>query len=204
MKKIKIRSSDESYEAVKEAVGQSLAEPESGYQDVVSTSEDESMDLSSSSSSSSANGQSEIGRLMTPNPACCTPGTTCFEAAMMMRDNDCGCLPVVEGLDFMKPVGVITDRDIVVRGLAEGWDLREALVVDLMTAEVHCIAESGSLDEAMELMEDHKIRRLVVVDEDGFCCGMLAQADLAREDAIDTDRVVEAISEPGEEERPTL
>jgi CBS domain-containing protein len=203
MKKIKHRSSSssDSYGAVRSMVAQSLVDPEAGYEDVVDTSGDEE---SAAMDMSSGDGQGEIARCMTPNPAVCTPGTTCMEAAIMMRDNDCGALPVVEGLDHMKPVGVITDRDLVVRGLAEGWNLQDALVVDLMTSQVFCIGESDSLEQAMELMEDHKIRRLVVVDESGFCCGMLAQADLARAEQIDSDHMVEAISAPGEEERPTL
>lgn len=191
-----------SMEDVKQVVAQSLVDPEVGYEDVVDASSDESSEEGVETSPSS-NGQGEIARIMTPNPAMCTPGTTCFEAAIMMRDNDCGALPVVEGLDHPICVGVITDRDLVVRGLAENYDLKDALVVDLMTAAPVTISESASIEEAMQLMEDHKIRRLVVVDENGFCCGILAQADLVRSE-VEVDDVLEAISEPGEEERPTL
>lgn len=145
-----------------------------------------------------------VADLMSPDPVLCTPGTTCFDAAILMRDNDCGALPVVESLDNPIPVGVVTDRDLVVRGLAARMNPDDTLIVDVMTAEPFTISEDASVDEAMDLMEEKKIRRLIVVDEYGRCCGMLAQADLARAAPEAAGDVIESISEPGEEQRPTL
>lgn len=143
-----------------------------------------------------------VENIMTASPAICTPGTTLFEAAQLMRDNDCGALPVVESLDRPLPVGIVTDRDLVVRGLADEAKFAELLIVDVMTAEPATIRGNEPVDAAIEIMEAQKIRRLIVVNDDGLCTGMLAQADLARSGEERTTEMVEAVSEPGEGQRP--
>jgi CBS domain-containing protein len=140
-----------------------------------------------------------IGELMTRDPACCVPETSAREAAVLMRDNDCGAIPVVETLENRKLVGIVTDRDLAVRGLAEGKG-PDALVRDLMTAEPAGAAPDDEIETVREVMIRERIRRVVVLDRDRRVVGIVAQADLAREDAAASDRevgrIVEAISEP--------
>jgi CBS domain-containing protein len=148
-------------------------------------------------------GRRTVADLMTRDPAMCTPGTRIHEAAQLMRDHDCGALPVVESLDNPVPVGVVTDRDLVVRGLAEPARFPEMLVVDVMTAEPATVREGEPLEGAIRVLMAEKIRRVIVVDDYGRCTGMLAQADLAQSRDERTQDVVEAVSSPGEEDRVT-
>ena len=137
--------------------------------------------------------------LMTSNPACCTPESTAQHVAQLMEENDCGCIPVVEDEESRFLVGVITDRDLALRGVARGRS-PETPVKELMTTDVSAVGPEDSVDRIEELMADLQVRRVPVVDEDGCCVGIIAQADLALEDSGSTDqevgRVVERISEP--------
>jgi CBS domain-containing protein len=97
----------------------------------------------------------------------------------MMVDNDCGCIPVVENSSTKIPVGVITDRDITCRVVAEGKNPLDLTAGDAMTASVVAVMPDTTLEECCNLMEEKQIRRITVVDEKGACCGILAQADIA-------------------------
>src|SRR3954469_1570470 len=118
--------------------------------------------------------------LMTANPACCTMDTPVRDVARMMVQHDCGEIPVVERQDGRRVVGVVTDRDIVVRGVAEGKDCGSASVGTGMTRPAGTIRESDRLDEVVRVMESNRIRRVPVVNQQGECCGIIAQADIAR------------------------
>ena len=115
--------------------------------------------------------------VMTPNPACCTPTMTLDQVAKLMVHNDCGEIPVVDGSD--QPIGVITDRDIVTRVVAEGKNPVGYTAEQFMSQPVVTVAVNMPLDEVMATMERHQIRRVPVVDEQGSCAGIIAQADLA-------------------------
>ncbi len=119
----------------------------------------------------------QVRELMTAEPTCCRPETSLQEAAKMMADEDCGCLPVVD--QDMKPVGVITDRDITCRTVAQGRNPLDLTVSDAMTSPVISVSSNSDIHECCQLMEDNQVRRLPVVDESGSCCGMVAQADIA-------------------------
>jgi CBS domain-containing protein len=116
---------------------------------------------------------------MTRDPRCCTPAATLPDVAKLMVDCDCGALPVVADLATRKPEGMITDRDIVVRAIAMGRDPMGLKVGDCMTSLPITIGEDAKLDDALELLEVSKIRRLIVVDASGAVCGIVAQADIA-------------------------
>lgn len=139
--------------------------------------------------------------IMTPNVACCTPETPLHEAARLMRDHDCGALPVLESENPGEVTGIVTDRDLAVRGLARGYD-SETAVHEVMTANPYCCSPDDEVDDVERLMSQHQIRRVPVVDENRHVRGMVAQADLARSNdpsvRKDVDDVVEAISEPAE------
>jgi CBS domain-containing protein len=137
--------------------------------------------------------------VMTSDPACCTPESTAREAARLMRENDCGCVPVVEGKS-KQLIGVVTDRDIACRGVAEGKG-PETQVREIMSKDPQCCHPGDDIAAVEQIMMQGQVRRVPVVDAKGNCVGMIAQADLALNDKAANDseigRVVERISEPG-------
>jgi CBS domain-containing protein len=121
-----------------------------------------------------------VRQIMTTNPAYCTPETKLQEVAKMLLDHDCGCIPVVEDERSMKPLGVITDRDICCRVVALGKNPLEMTVGDCMSGNVVTVTPEMSLDDCCKVMEDNQVRRVPVVDAQGRCCGIVAQADIAQ------------------------
>jgi CBS domain-containing protein len=144
-------------------------------------------------------GPVKIRDIMTPDPACCLRETTAADAAGLMRDHDCGAIPVVESMERRKLVGIVTDRDLAVRGLAAGKG-PDTPVRDLMTQGPAAADPDDEVETVREVMIREQVRRVPVVGRDGILAGVVAQADLAREDAAASDRevgrIVEAISEP--------
>jgi CBS domain-containing protein len=140
-----------------------------------------------------------VRQIMTPDPARCTPDTSAQKAAVLMRDNDCGSIPVVESTASNRLIGTVTDRDLAIRGLAQGKG-PDTLVRDLMTPDpVSCVPDD-EIEDLRQVMVQQMVRRVPVVDEDGALVGIVAQADIAREEGAASDRevgrIVEAISEP--------
>jgi CBS domain-containing protein len=139
--------------------------------------------------------------IMTGNPAVVTSDDSIEKAARLMQDNDCGCIPVVDAGSRNSVVGVITDRDIAIRGVGRGLDA-STRVREIMTPDPHTVSSSADVKDVERIMSDRQVRRVVVVDDDGQCVGIVAQADLARGEAravvdeSDLARVVERISEP--------
>lgn len=137
----------------------------------------------------------KVKEIMTKNPACATPTTSLQETAKMMVDNDCGCIPVIEDNDNKKPVGMITDRDITIRTVAGGKNPLEMTVNDVMSKDVITVNADSTVEDCCDLMEKNQVRRVAVVDDNGSCCGIVAQADIAIKAAdTKTDQVVEKIS----------
>jgi CBS domain-containing protein len=115
-------------------------------------------------------------------------------AAKMMKEEDVGLAPIVEG---DRLVGTLTDRDIVVRVVAEGKDPQTVTAREVASTRPVTIDPQQDLDEALRLMASNQIRRLPVVEQDGRLVGVLAQADVAREsDEKQTGQLVEDISQP--------
>lgn len=96
-----------------------------------------------------------------------------------MIECDCGEIPVVDDKERMRPIGVVTDRDIVVRAVAAEQDTRELKASECMTSPCITTTPEASLDECLELMQQHRIRRVPVVDENGGCCGELRAPTVA-------------------------
>jgi CBS domain-containing protein len=115
--------------------------------------------------------------IMTAAPACGTPRTTLDQVATMMVQNDCGEIPVVDVND--QPVGVVTDRDIVCRVVAEGKNPIAYTAETCMSQPVVTVQGDDPIEEVLSTMEKHQIRRVPVVDERGGCAGIIAQADIA-------------------------
>jgi CBS domain-containing protein len=115
--------------------------------------------------------------VMTANPACCTPDTTLDQVAKMMVQNDCGEIPIIDLND--RPVGVVTDRDIVCRVVAGGKNPMAHTAESCMSQPVVTVSADDPVERVVSTMEKHQIRRVPVVDERGCCAGIIAQADLA-------------------------
>lgn len=142
-----------------------------------------------------ANGPKTAGDVMTRNPRTVTPDTPVREAAQLMRSEDTGALPVVDP-NSKRPIGLVTDRDLAIRVLAEGKT--DARVRDAMTPNAHTVRENDDLAAVMALMSREQVRRVPIVDERGDLVGIIAQADivLAANDK-QAEQTVEAISRPG-------
>src|SRR6266511_2413681 len=119
----------------------------------------------------------KIRELMTENPRTVSPDDTIQNAAKIMRDEDTGVVPITERDKTV--AGVITDRDIAIRAVAEGRD-GSTSVRDIASKDIVTIDPQQDLDEALQLMAKHQIRRLPVVEEDGRLVGIVSQADVAR------------------------
>lgn len=136
-----------------------------------------------------------VDSVMTANPACCTAKTPLRDVARMMLDHDCGQIPVVD--ESQRPIGVVTDRDIAVRIVAEGRNPNDACAGDAMTSPVRTVSTDTSLKDCVCVMEADQIRRVPVVDASGKLAGIVSIADLAlagKDKA--TAEVVKEVSEP--------
>jgi CBS domain-containing protein len=139
----------------------------------------------------------QVKDVMTADPACCTPETSLTDVANLMVDNDCGEIPVVADKNTKTPVGVVTDRDIVCRVVAKGLTPREKTAADSMTTPVITVTEDTNVEECCRLMEEKMIRRVLVVDEKGACCGIVALADIARLNQKNiAGEIIKEVSEP--------
>lgn len=115
----------------------------------------------------------------------------------MMVDNDCGQIPVVESKDDKTPIGVVTDRDIAVRIVAEGRDAASATASDAMSTPCKTVTTETSLKDCVCLMEAEMVRRVPVVDADGKLAGIVSIADIALAGKdVATAEVVTKVSEP--------
>jgi CBS domain-containing protein len=138
----------------------------------------------------------KVGEVMTGRPRAVTPDTPVSEAAQLMEQEDIGSLPVLDGEEL---VGMVTDRDIVVRAVAKGKDPRGMPVRDVATREVVTVSVDDDLGDALDLMAAHQVRRLPVVSDGGRLVGVLSQADAAlHAKEKDVGEMVEEISKPPE------
>ena len=141
----------------------------------------------------------QVRDIMTKNPACCTADSSLQDVAKLMVKHDCGETPVVDNTTSMKLVGVITDRDITVRTVAAGKNPLEMTAGDCMSSPCVTVTQELSVQECSSVMEKNKIRRVPVVDDKGTCCGIVAQADIARHATERvTAEVVKVVSQPND------
>jgi CBS domain-containing protein len=135
---------------------------------------------------------------MTANIKCCTPEETVVRAAEIMRHEDVGPVPVVRDHSHKKLVGVLTDRDIAIKVVAHGRDPRSTRVDQVMSTELATCRLEDDIEDATNLMSRRQLRRVMVVDDEGVLCGIIAQADIARKmDNEEVGSVVEDVSSRG-------
>jgi CBS domain-containing protein len=152
-------------------------------------------------------GQMRVGDLMTENPEAVTPDATLADAAKKMKELDVGIIPVVDDQESRHLQGVITDRDIAIRAVAEGKD-GKAKVSECMTRDVESCRREDRIQDILNVMRSEQVRRVPITDEEGCLVGIVAQADLAVEFAgLDRDReisveeMIERVSEPARPQR---
>jgi CBS domain-containing protein len=144
--------------------------------------------------------------IMTKNPECCRRDHTARDAARVMRDRDCGVVPIVD--DAGRVVGIVTDRDLTIRAIAAGKDVNTRLS-DLMTPMASCSQQDDDLRDVEQKMAELQVRRIPIVDAGGRCLGIISQADIARaastSDGTVTEEeialVIEQISQPANRTR---
>jgi CBS domain-containing protein len=138
-----------------------------------------------------------VKEIMTSDPACCTAETPLPEVARMMIENDCGEIPIIDNQASNVPIGVVTDRDIVCRTVANGINPVELTAADCMSKPIVTVTPDMSLEECCRIMEQKQIRRVPVVDARGSCCGIVALADIALQAKESVaGEIVKAVSEP--------
>src|SRR5438132_11374682 len=139
----------------------------------------------------------KVRNLMTSDPACCTSDTALPEVVSRMVDKDCGEIPVVENTSSKLPVGVVTDRDIVCRIVANGLNPLDLTAADCMSKPIVTVTADMSLEECCRIMEEKLIRRLPVVDDRGSCIGIVALADISLHTGKNVaGHIVREVSEP--------
>ncbi len=140
----------------------------------------------------------KVSQVMTPDPACCLPQDSVDIAARLMRIQDVGMIPVVEGENVPKLVGVLTDRALAIMVVAPGREPRKTKVSEVMTRNVVTCNENDSLKEALDSMKSHQIRRIPVLSKGNGVVGVVSQSDIALrlQDSATTGDVVAEISKP--------
>jgi CBS domain-containing protein len=152
-------------------------------------------------------GGMRASEIMTENPEVVTPEATVADAAKRMKELNVGIIPVVESEQSRRLKGVVTDRDLAIRVLAEGKDAK-AKVGDCMTSDVETVNKNDSVRDVLRVMEREQVRRVPVVDRENRLVGIIAQADLAveyaeddREREVRVEEAIERISEPARPNR---
>ena len=123
-------------------------------------------------------GGTKVREVMTDSPRCITPETLVSEAARLMKSEDVGSLPILDG---ERLTGIVTDRDIVLQAVAEEKDPRGMPVREVASQDLVTVGQDEDLSEALNRMASNQVRRIPVVDEDDRLVGIVSQADVARE-----------------------
>jgi CBS domain-containing protein len=134
--------------------------------------------------------------IMTSNPECCVPSDSVMKAAQLMKSEDVGPIPIVADKDSKKLTGIVTDRDLAIKVVAEARDPKATQVEDVMSEHLITCYETDDVEKALKLMQDHQLRRIPVVDKSDHLLGIIAQADVATRlgSLRATGKVVEQVS----------
>lgn len=137
----------------------------------------------------------KVEEIMTKKVAVATLGTSLPDVAKMMADFDCGCIPVIESDADKRLVGILTDRDITLRAVAHNKNPLNMIAGEVMTDNVITAKPEESVEDCILTMEKAQIRRVAVVDESGNLCGIITQADIARNSpSLETAKLVKDVS----------
>lgn len=117
--------------------------------------------------------------VMTVNPSCCVTTDTVHSAAQLMKSEDVGSIPILNDPETRRLEGIITDRDIVLKVVAKDRDPNKTQVGEVMTTEVATCRIDDDADKALQLMEEHQVRRIPIVNDNGQLAGIISQADVA-------------------------
>ena len=121
----------------------------------------------------------KCNEVMTKNPVCCLPNDMVAKVAELMKSENIGSIPVIENEQTKKLVGIVTDRDLTLKIVAEGLDAKSTKVEAVMTRKVVTCRADDDLQKALDAMAEHQLRRIPVVDNDNKIVGIIAQADVA-------------------------
>lgn len=137
--------------------------------------------------------------VMTKDPVCCLPNDSALKAAELMKSGNIGSIPVIENEEGKKLIGIVTDRDLTLKIVAQGLDSKTRKIETLMSRNIVTCHPDDNLQKALDIMAEHQLRRLPVVDENGRIRGIIAQADIAtRSDQPNkTAELVKEISQSG-------
>lgn len=139
----------------------------------------------------------QVKEMMTENPVCCTSDTSLPDVARLMVVKDCGEIPVVEDTVSRIAIGVVTDRDIVCRAIANDLNPLDLTAADCMSKPIVTVTPDMSLEECCRIMEEKLIRRVPVVNDRGACVGIIALADIALHTGKNVaGHIVREVSEP--------
>ena len=121
----------------------------------------------------------KCNEVMTKNPDCCLPNDTVSKVAQLMKSKNFGSVPIIENAQTKKLVGIVTDRDLALKIVAEGRDPKTTKAEEVMTRKVVTCLTEDDLQTALDAMSGHKLRRIPVVDNNNGIVGIIAQADIA-------------------------
>ena len=135
--------------------------------------------------------------IMTKDPECCLPSDTVMQAAQLMKSEDVGPIPIVESKDERKLTGIVTDRDLAIKVVAEARDPKTTQIEEIMSEGLVTCRENDDIQSVLQLMQDNQVRRIPVVDKGDHLVGIIAQADVATRlrSPKAVGKVVEQISE---------
>ena len=138
----------------------------------------------------------KCSEVMTKDPRCCLPTDTAFDAAQLMKTEDVGPVLICSDKETKKLVGIVTDRDLALKVVAEGLDPKTATIEEVMTTGVLTCHPNDGVEDVLELMEQHQVRRIPIVDDNDRLVGIISQADIATriDEPQKTHEVVEQIS----------
>ncbi|MEK6335004.1 MAG: CBS domain-containing protein [Acidobacteriota bacterium] len=139
----------------------------------------------------------KCSEVMTVNPSCCLTTDTVYQAAQLMKSEDVGPIPILNDLEGRRLEGIVTDRDIVLQVVAEGRDPQTTRVGEIMSKDVSTCRVDDDCQKVLHLMEEHQVRRIPIVNDNGQLAGIVSQADVATrmKDPAMTAEVVKEISQ---------
>ena len=140
--------------------------------------------------------------LMTNNPVCCLPGDTVVEVAKLMRRENVGSIPVIDSEQTRKLVGIVTDRDLAMKVVAQGYDAKAVQVESVMTRKLITCQVEDDIQQALDSMSENQLRRIPVVNNENRIMGIISQADVATRvnEPEKTAEIVKDISQANQKE----